>query len=599
MNSYGLKIWAEDNYFIEDGLIKLNYASKPALLDIYKNLKEQSFKGPLLLRFPHLIKKQIDTLFNTFEHSIKEYDYKGSFNGVFPLKVNQVPNFLFPLLRAGKKYAYGLEAGSKAELVLAMAYNNLGTHIMVNGFKDKEMIHMAFLAKKMGHKITLTIEGLNELETILEVIKETKMLSPDIGLRIRLHTSGSGIWAKSGGINSKFGLNATEILQAFKILEDNGLLDLLTIIHFHIGSSISSIQTIKKAIKETGNIYAELKKLGAKALESINIGGGLGVEYSQFEKTKQYSLEEFSNDIVFLLKEIALQKNVKEPNIFTESGRFIAASSAVLLAPVLELFSSEYEYENLKLKKQNPKLISELYDLYLSLNKKYALEYMHDSLDCLESLLTLFDLGYIDLQDRSNAEILTNLIIKKALELVNIDDYSELKKIDEKIQEKYLVNFSIFQSLPDLWGINQEFPIMPISHLDKNATRSASLWDITCDSDGEISFNDKKPLYLHDVNLKKEEYILGFFNVGAYQDTLGMKHNLFSHPNEVLIEFDKQGQIKTNKALQSQKILDILEDLDYDISHLEKVFKSKLDGNSYKILKQYLEENNYLKTICS
>ncbi len=599
MNSYGLKIWSEDNFFIEDGLIKLNHASKPAFLDIYKNLKSQGFKGPLLLRFPHLIKKQIATLFNTFEHSIKEYNYKGSFSGVFPLKVNQVPNFLFPLLRAGKKYAYGLEAGSKAELVLAMAYNNLGAHIMVNGFKDKEMIHMAFLAKKMGHKITLTIEGLNELETILEVIKETKMTSPDIGLRIRLHTSGSGIWAKSGGINSKFGLNATEILQAFKILEDNALIDLLRIIHFHIGSSISSIQTIKKAIKETGNIYAELKKLGAKALDSINIGGGLGVEYSQFEKTKQYSLEEFSNDIVFLLKEIALQKNVKEPNIFTESGRFIAASSAVLLAPVLELFSSEYEYENLKLKKQNPKLISELYDLYLSLNKKYALEYMHDSLDCLESLLTLFDLGYIDLQDRSNAEILTNLIIKKALELVNIDDYSELKKIDEKIQEKYLVNFSIFQSLPDLWGIDQEFPIMPISHLDKNATRSASLWDITCDSDGEISFNDKKPLYLHDINLKKEEYILGFFNVGAYQDTLGMKHNLFSHPSEVLIEFDKKGQMKTNQALQSQKIIDILEDLDYDILHLEKVFKSKLDDKSYKILKQYLEENNYLKTICS
>lgn len=229
------------------------------------------------------------------------------------------------------------------------------------------------------------------------------------------------------------------------------------------------------------------------------------------------------------------------------------------------------------------------------MNGKTALEYMHDSMDHLESLLKLFDLGYIDLQDRSNAEILAQLIIKKAISLLEIADYEELKRIDNKIQEKYLLNFSIFQSLPDFWGINQEFPIMPITHLDKKPTRSASLWDITCDSDGEIEFNAKKPLYLHDVNLEKEEYYLAFFNVGAYQDTLGMRHNLFSHPTEVNVVFENN-ELKLEKIIESQKIIDILEDIDYDTKEIKKILKSSLDKSTYVILKKYLNENSYLKT---
>ncbi|NQY24451.1 MAG: biosynthetic arginine decarboxylase [Campylobacteraceae bacterium] len=595
MNNYGIDIWGDDNFIIQKDKLCINYKNKPSLYSLVKEIRKQDFKGPLLFRFPHLIEKQINTLFSLFDNAIKEYDYKGSFNAVFPLKVNQLPNFLHPLLEAGENYAYGLEAGSKAELILAMTYNNTGAPITINGFKDKEMIHIAFLAKKMGHDVTITIEGINELKTILEVKKESKLELPNIGLRLRLFNAGGGAWAKSGGIDSKFGLSSTEILDAFDILKKHNIIDALSMIHFHIGSALNSIQPLKKALKESGHIYAALKKLGAKNLKAINIGGGLNVEYSAYKRTTQYNLQEFANDVVFTLKNIAKQKGVEEPNIFTESGRFIAASSCVLITPVLELFSAEYDKKNLRLKEKNPPLIEELLELYEDMNEKTALEFMHDSIDHLESLLKLFDLGYIDLEDRSNAEVLTQIIIKKAISFLEINDYDELKRIDSKIQEKYLLNFSIFQSLPDFWGIDQEFPIMPLTHLDKKPTRSASLWDITCDSDGEIPFNADKALYLHNVDLSKEEYFLAFFNVGAYQDILGMRHNLFSHPTEINVVF-KDGEVKCEKILESQKIIDILEDIDYDTIKIKNILKNKLDDTHYSILQKYLNENSYLKT---
>jgi arginine decarboxylase len=598
LNNYGIDIWADDNFIIEDGLVKVNNQAKPSLISIVNEIRDQDFKGPLLLRFPHITAKQIDTLYDTFGNSINEYSYKGSFSAVFPLKVNQLPNFTHPLIASGEKHNYGLEAGSKAELIIAMTYNNLGAPITVNGFKDKEMIHLAFIAKSMGHCITVIIEGLNELETIIEVQKQTELPCPNIGIRARLHSGGSGIWAKSAGINSKFGLTSTEILEAFEVMKTNNMVKYLTMIHFHIGSAMNSIKPLKKALRESGHIYAELKNLGAMQLNAINIGGGLAVEYSAYERSRFYSLDEFANDVIFTLKDIAKQKGVDEPNIFTESGRFIAAASTVLITPVLELFSSEYDLKHLNLKKLNPPLIEELNALYKDINKKSAYEYMHDSIDHMESLLTLFDLGYIDLQDRSNAEILTHQIIRKAIQLLEVEDYEELKKLDENIQEKYLLNFSMFQSLPDYWGIDQEFPIMPITHLNKNPTRSASLWDITCDSDGELPFNSRKPLYLHDINLDEEQYFLGFFNVGAYQDTLGMKHNLFSHPTEVNIVF-KDNEVKLEKILESQKIIDILDDIDYDTKNIKEKLKNNINKKTYKILKKYLNENSYLKTIWS
>ncbi|MCI6313102.1 MAG: arginine decarboxylase [Helicobacter sp.] len=611
MVDYGINFWANGDFFIDDGQVKINHKSKPALIQIVQEIREKGYRGPLLLRFPHLIKNQICKVFTAFERAIAEYNYQGNFKAVFPLKVNQMPHFVLPLVEQSADKCYGLEAGSKPELILAMAYANKNTPITVNGFKDREMISLGFIAANMKHDITITIEGLNELETIIDVAKEMGEPYPKIGLRIRLHSSGIGVWAKSGGIYSKFGLTSTELLEALNMLERHDLLDRFTMIHFHIGSQMSDILPLKKALREAGNIYAELRKKGAKNLSCVNIGGGLAVEYTQHENenNRNYTLEEFSGDVVFSLREIAKNKNEKEPDIFIESGRFIAANHAVLVAPVLELLSQEYDEKALKLKDSNPPLIQELYDLYESVSEKTAIEYLHDSFDHMESLLTLFDLGYIDLQDRSNTEVLVHLIIKKVLKILKHKNHNEIIAIQEQVQERYLLNCSFFQSLPDYWGLGQNFPVMPLDRLNRRPTRSASLWDITCDSDGEVAFDASKPLYLHDVDVTKEEYFLGFFLVGAYQEVLGMRHNLFTHPTEFSVVFDddlNKGYELCN-LLEAQTILDVLDDLDYDTKEIERILKQyieenqDLDSDSKKEvlgrLYVMLSENGYLRTI--
>ncbi|RUM74334.1 MAG: arginine decarboxylase, partial [Sulfurovum sp.] len=567
-----------------------------------------------LLRFPHLIEKQISTLFKTFEKAKKTFNYQGNFHAVFPLKVNQFPNFIESLMQVSHTYNYGLEAGSKAELIIAISKTAIGAPITVNGFKDKEMISLCFIAAKMGHNITITIEGLGELETIIQVNREfndgiKNPITPKIGMRIRLHNAGIGVWAKSGGYSSKFGLTSTELLEAYEMLKKHGLLSQLWMIHFHIGSQMSDIAPLKKALREAGNIYAELKNRGADALGAINIGGGLAVEYSQHEakQERNYSLQEFANDVVFLMQEIAKSKGVTDPDIFTESGRYIAASHSVLIAPVLELFSQEYHEKGLRLKKKNPPLIEELHDLYTSLSRKHAREYLHDALDHMESLLTLFDLGYIDLEDRSNTEILVNLIIKKAIYLLQDEGTDELKKLQDRIQEKYLINFSAFQSLPDFWGLAQHFPVMPLDKLNSKPTNPASIWDITCDSDGEIGFNRELPLYLHDIDVSKEEYFLAFFLTGAYQEVLGMKHNLFTHPTEAVITFGNDGKYTIDKLIEAQNVMDVLDDLDYNTSIMDKTLKYRIEESELVSKEEkrellgklylYLSENSYLKTI--
>ncbi|NLM99135.1 MAG: biosynthetic arginine decarboxylase [Campylobacteraceae bacterium] len=611
MANYGLNIWGNNNFIIENGKVCVNKGIKPALYDIVEEIREDGIRGPILLRFPHLIKKQIDLIYNSFRKAKVEFHYEGSFNAVYPLKVNQYPGFVKNLVEVGKPYGYGLEAGSKAELLLAMSYNNDGAPITVNGFKDKEMINIGFIAAEMGHNITLTIEGLNELESIIETVNERFKPKPNIGLRIRLHSSGIGIWAKSGGINSKFGLTSTELIKAINMLKEANLLDSFTMIHFHIGSQITDINPLKKALREAGNIYAELRKMGAKNLRAINLGGGLAIEYSQYKNTpsRNYTLAEYANDVVFLLKTIANQKQEIEPDIFIESGRYIAASHAVLVAPVLELFSQEYTEGKLQLKKENPPLITELYELFKAIKPSNALEYLHDSIDHMESLLTLFDLGYIDLQDRSNTEVLVNLIIKKAVGMLGDKHYTEIMDIQERVQERYLVNFSMFQSLPDYWGIDQSFPVMPLDRLDEPPTRSASLWDITCDSDGEIGFSPENPLFLHDVDVAERNYFLGFFLVGAYQEVLGMKHNLFTHPTEAVIRIEdgEERGYKIEGLLESQCIQDILEDLDYDVREIQDNLYDRIENSNLIDDRQrkhilgeiylFLNDNGYLKTI--
>ncbi len=607
INNYGINIWGDDNFIIEDSEVTLNHLSKPSLLSIVNEIRQSGLRGPIILRFPHLIQKQIETLYTTFRRSIQEVNYKGDFKAVFPLKVNQFPQVIDAITTHGKAFNYGLEAGSKAELILAMSQTSSGAPITVNGFKDTEMISLGFMAAQMGHNITLTIEGLAELESIVEVSKACNLKIPSIGIRLRLHSSGSGVWAKSGGSDAKFGLSATELLEAIHLLRENDLLDHFHMVHFHIGSQMEDITPLKRALREAGNIYAELKKMGAEKLHAINIGGGLAIEYAQHsaDRLRTYTIEEFSNDVVFLLGDIMNKKGVEHPDIFTESGRFIVASHAVLITPVLELFSQDHQEKSLRIKENNPPLIEELLELNKLVNAKNSIEYLHDSLDHMESLFTLFDLGYIDLQDRSNAEILVHVIIKKALRLSKGYPTTELEKLQIRLQEHYLINASIFQSLPDYWGLGQRFPIMPLHKLDEPALRSANLWDITCDSDGEIGFSSSSPLYLHDVDLDEEEYFLGFFNVGAYQETLGMNHNLFSHPTECSVIIGEEDYMIENID-EASSLLKVIASLGYDETQILIQLKNSLARSTFiteeeksdtlQKLELYLYQNSYLRT---
>jgi arginine decarboxylase len=455
----------------------------------------------------------------------------------------------------------------------------------------------------MNQDLTLTIEGINELESIIEVAKDTINPIPKIGLRIKLHSSGEGIWAKSGGANSKFGLTSTELIEAIELIKKNNLIKQFEMIHFHIGSQITSIAPLKKAIKEAGHIYSDLINLGAFNLNTINLGGGLAVEYSQTTHCINYSLSEYSNDVVFMLQSIAKNKGVEEPNIIIESGRYVAAPHAMLVAPVFELFSQEYSQNALRLKENNPPLIKELNELFQDINKTNAREFLHDSFDHLDSIFTLFDLGYVDLIDRSNAEILVHLIMKKSITLLKNENFDELFQMRDHIQEKYLLNFSLFQSMADFWGLNQHFPVMPLSKLNEKPTHSANLWDITCDSDGEMSFDAIEPLYLHSVDLNQEDYFLGFFLLGAYQEVLGMQHNLFAHPNEATIIIQENGY-KIENLKDSASIITILDDLDYDVKDIKDYLNSLITNSQYpdknstkELLEKLINENGYLRTI--
>ena len=607
MQTYGIDIWGDQNFVIKEDKVHINHKSAPSLLEITDKIRLSGLRGPLILRFPHLIGKQIDTLYKTFNAAIAENEYTGTFRAVFPLKVNQFPEAVNAIIEHGESCGYGLEAGSKAELVIAMAKTPKGSPITVNGFKDTEMITLGFMAAHMGHDITMTIEGLGELESIIDVASSCNLKVPSIGIRIRLKSSGSGAWAKSGGMDAKFGLTTTELLEAITLLREHGLLQNFRMIHFHIGSQMEDIAPLKKALREAGNVYAELKRMGAEGLKAINIGGGLAVEYSQHVSTrlKNYNLGEFASSVAFLLKEVMDAKGVEHPNIYTESGRFIVASHAVLIAPVLELFSHDFQEKSLKLKEVNPPLVEELRTLNELVNPKNCIEYMHDALDHMESVLTLFELGYIDLEDRSNAEILVQQVIKKSLYLFRGKPTPELERLQARLQERYLINSSFFQSMPDYWGLGQHFPVMPLDRLDKPAIRSASLWDITCDSDGEVAFNPDAPLYLHDVNLDEEEYYLAFFNIGAYQETMGMQHNLFKHPSECTIMLKEDGY-EIENFIESENLLTILSDLGYNESQILIQLKNSLaqadfsteeeKSDTLQQLELYLYQNGYLRT---
>ena len=537
------------------------------LKELMEELQVRDIEAPVLLRFPDILDNRIEKISNCFELAAQEYGYTAKNFIIYPIKVNQMHPVVEEIVSHGNKFNIGLEAGSKPELhaVLSIDIDD-GAMIICNGYKDESYIELALLAQKMGRRIFLVVEKLVELKTIAGLAKKMGV-RPNIGIRVKLASSGSGKWEESGGDVSKFGVNSSELLEALEILKKNRLTDCLQLIHFHIGSQVTNIRRIKTALKEASQFYVELKRLGYN-ISFVDIGGGLGVDYdgtrSATSNSMNYSIQEYVNDAVSSIVDVCEKNSLPQPNIITESGRSLTAHHSVLVIEALASTSLPTFDENEEIDKDAHELVKELYDLWENLNQPRLLETWHDALQCREDALNLFNLGLIDLKTRAQVERLFWSIARDVYDMAESTRHApdELKMISKMLPDKYFCNFSLFQSLPDSWAIDQIFPIMPIARLNEQPTKSATIQDITCDSDGKINNfistrNFSYHLPVHELN-HKEPYYFGVFLVGAYQEILGDLHNLFGDTNVVHIKV-KNGEYVIDKIIEGETVADVLE----------------------------------------
>ncbi|HAX96679.1 MAG TPA: arginine decarboxylase, partial [Prolixibacteraceae bacterium] len=507
------------------------------LRELVEELQLRDVSTPLLVRFPDILDSRIEKMNSCFKIAAEEYDYKAQNFIIYPIKVNQMRQVVEEIVGHGKKFNIGLEAGSKPELHAVIAINTDSDSLIIcNGYKDESYIELALLAQKMGRHIFIVVEKLNELKLIAKVAKRLK-ISPNIGIRVKLASSGSGKWEDSGGDVSKFGLTSSELLQAMDYLEKNGLKKCLRLLHFHIGSQVNKIRRIKIALREAAQFYVQMHLAGFK-VEFVDIGGGLGVDYdgtrsSNSESSVNYSIQEYVNDATATMVDAADKNNIPHPNIITESGRSLTAHHSVLIFEVLESTSLPQWDEETEIAEDDHELVRELYDAWEQLNQPRMYETWHDAQQIREEALDLFSLGLVDLKTRAQIERLfwsiARDIHQMTIKLKHVPE--ELVTLPKLLSDKFFCNFSLFQSLPDSWAIDQIFPIIPIQRLDEKPDRSATIQDITCDSDGKIdNFISTRNLsyYLPVHSLKsKESYYIGVFLVGAYQEILGDLHNLF------------------------------------------------------------------------
>ena len=537
------------------------------LKELMEELQVRDVEAPVLLRFPDILDNRIEKISNCFQAAAREYGYSAKNFIIYPIKVNQMRPVVEEIVSHGNKFNIGLEAGSKPELhaVLSIDIDDEAM-IICNGYKDESYIELALLAQKMGKRIFLVVEKLMELKTIARLAKKMNV-KPNIGIRIKLASSGSGKWEESGGDVSKFGVNSSELLDALDILEKNKMADSLQLIHFHIGSQVTNIRRIKTALKEASQFYVELKRMGYN-INFVDIGGGLGVDYdgtrSATSNSMNYSIQEYVNDAVSSIVDACEKNELPQPNIITESGRSLTAHHSVLVFEALASTSLPAFDENEDLAEDAHELVKELYDLWENLNQPRLLETWHDALQCREDALNLFNLGLIDLRTRAQVERLFWSVAREVYEMAEATKHApdELKKIAKMLPDKYFCNFSLFQSLPDSWAIDQIFPIMPISRLNEQPTKSATIQDITCDSDGKINNfistrNFSYHLPVHELS-NKEPYYFGVFLVGAYQEILGDLHNLFGDTNAVHIKV-KNGEYVIDKIIEGETVADVLE----------------------------------------
>ncbi len=543
------------------------------LKDVMDELQVRDITSPILLRFPDILDNRIEKISNCFKAASKEYDYQAENFIIYPIKVNQMRPVVEEIVSHGKKFNIGLEAGSKPELHAVLSINiDEKSLIICNGYKDESYVELALLAQKMGRRIFLVVEKLNELKLITEISKRLG-IRPNIGIRIKLSSSGSGKWEESGGDQSKFGLNSSELLTAIDYLQRKQMTDCLKLIHFHIGSQITKIRHIKNALREASQFYVQLSRMGFD-IDFIDVGGGLGVDYdgtrnSASESSMNYSIQEYANDIVSAVVDTCEKNNLKQPNIINESGRSLTAHHSILIFEVLETAQLPQWNDDVDvISEEDHELVRELYDIWDKINPGRMMEDWHDALQIREEALDLFSLGLVDLRTRAMVEKLFWSIARDvnslAAEMKHAPD--ELRKVAKKLPEKYFCNFSLFQSLPDSWAIDQVFPIIPISRLDEKPTRMATLQDITCDSDGKINnfvsqsgMSSSLPVHTLKGN---ESYYIGVFLVGAYQEILGDMHNLFGDTNAVHISVYKD-HYEIDQIIDGETVAEVLDYVQY------------------------------------
>ncbi len=574
---YNIKGWGTSYFGInEKGNVYVTPCKDCTQIDLREVVDELALRDvtpPMLLRFPDILDNRIEKTAQCFEAAKKEYDFKAENFVIYPIKVNQMQPVVEEIISHGRKFNLGLEAGSKPELHAVLAVQCQSDSVIVcNGYKDESYIELAMLARKMGKRIFIVVEKLNELDIIERVTKRMKV-KPLLGIRIKLASSGSGKWEESGGDASKFGLTASELLKALKKIDDMGLHDSLRLIHFHIGSQITKIRRIQTALREAAQYYVNLHQMGYN-IDFVDCGGGLGVDYdgtrsSSSESSVNYSIQEYVNDCVYTFVDVANKNEIPHPNLITESGRSLAAHHSALIIEVLETASLPEMPEEFEAKPTDHQLVRDLYDIWDNLTPKNMLEDWHDAEQIRDEALELFSHGIVDLKTRSEVEAMywsvCHEINNLAKSMKHVPD--ELRGLDKLLADKYFCNFSLFQSLPDAWAIDQLFPIMPIQRLNERPTRQATLQDMTCDSDGKIAnfVSDGHVGHTLPLHPKKngEPYYLGCFLVGAYQEILGDMHNLFGDTNAVHISV-KDGSYHIDQIIDGETVEEVLEYVQYN-----------------------------------
>jgi len=584
---YNINGWGRNYFSInEKGHVVVTPRSGYAAVDLKEVMDELQVRdigAPVLLRFPDILDNRIEKISNCFKEASKTYRYQAQNFMIYPIKVNQMRPVVEEIVTYGKKFNIGLEAGSKPELHAVLATNiDSNALIICNGYKDAAYIELALLAQKMGRRIYLVVEKLNELRLIADIARKLR-IRPNIGIRIKLSSTGSGKWSESGGDSSKFGLNCSELLEAIDILDRREMKDCLKLIHFHIGSQINKIRVIKNALREATQFYVQLSSLGF-GIDFIDIGGGLGVDYdgsrsSSSESSMNYSIQEYANDAVSAIVDACEKNGLHQPNIITESGRSLSAHHSILIINVLETTQLPVWKDNQEIDPDAHELARELYEIWDNLDHVSLFESWHDALQIREEALDRFSLGLLDLKTRAQTEKLFWSIAREVGEIAATMKHvpEDLRKISKMIPDKYFCNFSLFQSLPDSWAIDQIFPIMPIMRLDEKPSRTCTIQDVTCDSDGKIANfvsaqGTSTSLAVHPLR-PGEAYYLGVFLVGAYQEILGDMHNLFGDTNAVHISVYKD-RYEIEQVIEGESVDEVLDYVQFNAKKLVRNVES-------------------------